>query len=424
MNDDGQGTALLSPLDFTTDEGLHLLASVEQHYGKPIADARRHFDRMFVLRSPFAAKFSFIGAQATVAQWPSGQPYRVNAGGTGLSPDQALVSCIGEGIEHMAQLERPDDVRLSAPLESLAERIDPDIAAWVDRHASGEPRRTLDWVDGAVPLAGRTTVLPADLCLRRQDDRLGLQPRGALSTGCAAGPSFDAAALRALLELVERDAAALWWLGGRPGRPLAADAPAAIEAAGILCHLRDGLGGRSSWLLDISTEFDIPVIASISTNAAGLEVACGIAARLDVREAVRAAILEMMQVELAQTVIAAKRREAGESALSDTDRRHVHRATHLDAEKCTLLHATGIPRHREPQRATASSVRDIVERLAPHGITVCWFDQSRADLGLPVARVLAPSLQTLPSTLITARLTAAIDACGGGARHTGGIELL
>ena len=423
MHADGQDAGLLSLLDFDTAEGRDLVASIERQFGAATAQARRHFDRIFTIRSPFAANFHFVGAQATAARWPDGKPIRVNAGGTGMSRDRAVAACIGEGVEYLAQVERPDDIRLSAPLADLGNRVTSEIARWIEQHNRDGASDMLDWVEGVLPLQGRTTLLPADLCLRRQDGRLGITPRGALSTGCAAGISFEATALHALLELIERDAAALWWLGGRRGRPVAADAPAAVEAARLLPLLRGGAGGRSSWLLDISTAFDIPVIAAISANDAGFEVACGIAARLDASEAAHAAILEMMQVELALTVIAAKRREAGDAALSDSDRRHLHRATQLDAAKCQLLHATGVPQHLDAQRIAAAP-HAVVERLAAHGVTVCWLDLSRANLELPVVRVVAPALQALPSTLVTARLAAAIDTHGGGGQHTHGIDLL
>ncbi|TWS97108.1 YcaO-like family protein [Reyranella sp. CPCC 100927] len=423
MHADGRHAGLLSLLDFDSAAGRDLLASIERQFGTATARARRHFDRIFTLRSPFAANSHFVGAQATVAGWPDGKPVRVNAGGTGMSRDRAVASCIGEGVEYLAQVERPDDIRLSAPLADLGDRVTSEIARWIEQHGSDGAPDTLDWVEGVLPLSGRTALLPADLCLRRQDGRLGITPRGALSTGCAAGTSFEAAALHALLELIERDAAALWWLGGRCGRPVAADAPAALEAARLLPLLRGGADGRSSWLLDISTEFDIPVIAALSANDAGFEVACGIAARLDAGVAAQAATLEMMQVELALTVIAAKRREAGDAALSDSDRRHLRRATQLDASKCQLLHGIGMPRRMDAQRIAAAP-HAVLERLAAQGVAACWLDLSRADIELPVVRAVAPALQALPSTLVTARLAAAIDAHGGGAQHTHGIELL
>ena len=70
-----------------------------------------------------------------------------------------------------------------------------------------------------------------------------------LSSGCAAGPTEDAAALRAMLELIERDAAALWWRGGRRGRAIASDSDTGRAAETLLRQLRPGRQDRHGWLL-------------------------------------------------------------------------------------------------------------------------------------------------------------------------------
>ena len=64
---------------------------------------------------------------------------------------------------------------------------------------------------------GSDVLVPADWCVRRAPRRMGLQPPWILGSGVAAGPDWDWAASRALLELIERDAVALWWLGGHRG---------------------------------------------------------------------------------------------------------------------------------------------------------------------------------------------------------------
>ena len=93
--------------------------------------------------------------------------------------------------------------------------------AWV----SGKPLHTISIHSSG----GHDVLLPADWCLRRATGQQRLRPRTALSVGVAAGPTFDWAASRALLELVERDAASLWWIGGRRGKAVPLDHPAMAE---------------------------------------------------------------------------------------------------------------------------------------------------------------------------------------------------
>jgi ribosomal protein S12 methylthiotransferase accessory factor YcaO len=75
----------------------------------------------------------------------------------------------------------------------------------------------LSWYRATRITDGNEVLLPADLCLRRPTAQQEIRPPFALSTGSAAGTSWDEAALHGLLELIERDAAGLWWRGGRRG---------------------------------------------------------------------------------------------------------------------------------------------------------------------------------------------------------------
>ena len=152
--------------------------------------------------------------------------------------------------------------------------------------------------------------LPAGLCLRQPPGPQGFPPPWPLSIGCAAGPSPEAARLHALLELVERDAAALWWRGGHRGRPVALEDPAAAAAVALLAVLRRGRPGRHSWLLDLTTDLGVPVMAALSTAADGRGFCCGLAARPGRAAAARAAVREMAQGELAHAVVLAKRPNA------------------------------------------------------------------------------------------------------------------
>ncbi|MGL1409590.1 YcaO-like family protein, partial [Vibrio parahaemolyticus] len=76
-----------------------------------------------------------------------------------------------------------------------------------------------------------------------------------MSIGSAAGPSRDAAALHGLLELIERDAASLWWRGGQFGRSIPPRHEASVMAEDLLRRLRrEASVRRRSWLLDITTD--------------------------------------------------------------------------------------------------------------------------------------------------------------------------
>jgi ribosomal protein S12 methylthiotransferase accessory factor len=224
------------------------------------------------------------------------------------------------------------------------------------------------------------------------------------------------------LELVERDAAALWWIGGQRGKPVAADGPAMAEAVRLLGRLRQGTEERATWLLDIATDLDIPAIAAVSVDADGRGLSCGLAARLAPEAAARAAILEMCQMELALPVVEAKRRQRGEGALNAADRRHLARARRIDAD-CPLLHPVGTPRRWPPHSSNTDELGALRAAFARRGIEAALVDLTRPDLAIPVVQAVAPGLQPMPGDRVSARLERIRAATGGGEPATAGIAL-
>jgi ribosomal protein S12 methylthiotransferase accessory factor len=286
--------------------------------------------------------------------------------------------------------------------------------------------RSIAWIKARRLPDGAETWFPLDLCCRRPAGQQNFAPPLKLSTGCAAGETFEAAALRAALELVERDAAALWWRGGCRGHPIAPDSDAGQAAAALLAAARQGKGDRQTWLLDITTDIEIPAVAALSAREDGYGFAFGFAARLAIADAARAALFELFQVELGQHVVAAKRHESGEGALNENDRRQWRRASLFNTRGCALLEPDGAPNPASPgvPDEPTAGLRHIVERLHAHDIRAYALDLTRPDLGVPVVRVLAPGLQLEPCQIAGARLAAAIRATGGGGVHTGGLPLL
>jgi ribosomal protein S12 methylthiotransferase accessory factor len=235
----------------------------------------------------------------------------------------------------------------------------------------------------------------------------------------AAGPDHGFARERAVLELIERDAVALWWRGGRRGRPIAWDAPAADAAAGLLATLREDQQRRATWLLELTTEIGVPVVAAISVDAArGDQFAVGLSARRTQAAAIEGAVLELCQTELAIQLVAGKAAALGAEGLTDADRVTLRRAAAIDAD-CPLLHPLGAP-----ALAWARPDSDLPAHLAAHGIVTAFVDLTREDTAVPVVRALAPALQSYPGGRVNVRLGAVIEATGGGDALTGGVTLM
>jgi ribosomal protein S12 methylthiotransferase accessory factor len=229
-----------------------------------------------------------------------------------------------------------------------------------------------------------------------------------------------------MLELIERDAASLWWRGGSRGGLIAPQHEAHIMAEALLLRLRQNATGRRNWLLDITTDIGVPCVAAVSCSANGFGFAFGLAARPTLMAAARSAILEMCQLELALAVVEAKRCERGEAALNARDRGHLRRATMIDADRCLLLQPAPEPKQQLAIEATdpAAVLQLIANRLGQFGIETFGLNLTRPQLAVPVARVIAPGLQPEPSEIITPRLADMIAQTGGGMKYTGGVALI
>ncbi len=391
--------------------------------------AAAKFNRLFQLRSATAPGLFFFGGEVDPARigWTGTGHSTGSVSGTGLSAQQAFESCAGEGIEFLSQFDTADDELTTGSIGGcLLDDASRDFLSALARHCDVSPAQDLAFVAAQRLSDARPVHLPADMCLRRSADVRDFVPPFNLSTGCGAGRSFDEAVLHGLLELIERDAVSLWWRGGRRGRAIAPDSAAGGEAADLLARLRREQIGRTSWLLDITTDIGVPCAVAMSCAPSGRGLACGHAARGTMAAAVRSAIFEMCQMELGHAVAEAKRQEGGDRALNDGDLIHIRRATLIDAYACALLHPGGAAcaptdcAAEEP----AGTLRMLLDRLRCLNIETYVVDLTRPIFGVPVARVVAPRLQLDPSTIITKRLASIVAETGGGHAYSGGVALL
>jgi ribosomal protein S12 methylthiotransferase accessory factor len=412
-----------SALDLHSETGEELLAKATASASRQLAAVAPRLSRIFSIGSPFAPAFRCIGGEVKVDRIALAAPELeyFSVTGNGETLNSALISCLGEAAEHLSQFERPGDI---APEPRAGRHLAHLADGWI-RHAvsSVEAGKSPEWVEARDASNDRCVLLPADLCFRRHSEDRVIQPIGALSSGVAAGPTFEAAAVRAVLELCERDAAALWWLGGRRPKCFSAGHPVHEAANALLERLRQGVSSRQNLLLNITTDTGVPAVAAVSVDHNGRNMACGVAARGDWPSATSAAILEMCQMEMAATVAEMKRAEGGEGKLNETDRRHLRRAA-FDTTSCALLHP-----HEElaPEAYTSlarNELHEVVNVLTGRNIRLFLIELTRKDLDIPVVRAVSPDLQPFSRTATTTRFINVWNDTGGGDRATAGTPLL
>ncbi|MGL4323396.1 MAG: YcaO-like family protein [Beijerinckiaceae bacterium] len=365
--------------------------------------------RIFVLHNPWAPGLALVGGLLDFTDDCLAEYGRAgfSVTGNGLTPANALVSCLGEAAEAYSQFQHVDD-----HIFSMHEW--PAMTGWLQDLQPAESNQI--WCMKGKDLNNNTDIiLPADIIVRRPLHVRKIKLNAVLSSGTAAGQSYEDAIKHAVLETIERDAAALWWHGAKHARTLKENCAAAQSALAVLNRLRQGNTERETRILDITTDLDVPVIAACSFDRSGFGLSVGIAAGLNYADAARAALLEMGQMELSIRIAHMKASESGENSLNDADRKHLARNT-IQAKDCGLLKPI------DSLQSDNTHISDILEHLDRKAITCAVFNLTRADIQVPAARVISPELQPFSDEIMTPRLKEAVHKYGGGHRHHGGIS--
>ena len=156
--------------------------------------------------------------------------------GKGLTISSAVLSAVGEALErYAASLPDPDRIVWARPGDLEGERLDPRaFTPYADAQyarsdfpfARFDPDVPHPWVLGKWLRTGAPVWIPAVLAFLSLPE-LSLRPEHVIfqgsSSGLAAATDPEEAALRATLELVERDAFLTAWLTACPGQRIELD---------------------------------------------------------------------------------------------------------------------------------------------------------------------------------------------------------
>lgn len=345
-----------------------------------------------------------------------GEATAVLAVGRGPDAATALLGCVAEGIERAAIVYDPAGViarsaRRAAAIEAGSDVIRPsDLQLYSEtQRASGRaPRRLrddepIDWLPAVSLRDGRVRWVPLACGVIGYPYPADSPWAPADSTGCAAGVSAADAVTRALLECVERDAAAIWWWNRLPRPAVRLDAidsamdDAMADAIGdaFIDRVEAALAerGRGLVALDLTTDLRIPVIAAISwRHADRRRVVVGLGAGLTRASALRRAVGELMQravTELTSAPVTSLPDDAYERWLSE-----------VCLDEHPQLQPMGVAGADDAPGSLAEAVRRLVAAgHEPHAI-----DLAPDALRPPVVRVVVPGLCSLRRQLGARRL--------------------
>lgn len=345
--------------------------------------------------------------------------------GKGVSEMQARASGLCEGLERYSGVFRGDEPRRTATMHELnGAAIDPrDCLLFSERqyrerearNAEGcrfsfiptpfDPEASIEW--SPVWSLTRQEVRYVPTAFAYYDYPLPHDQVFCLacSNGNAAGNTIEEAIVQGFLELVERDSVALWWYNRvrRPGVDLNSFADP------YLARLQEFLNrhGREFWVIDLTSDLAVPVFASITRSLRGTQeqIVFGFGAHLDAKIALLRAVTEMNQMLTSPLL---KGEDAGEGPDVDPETAHWFK-TATTANQPYLLPAEG------PTRSNASyaqqgnddlcaDIRTCQARVERIGLEMLVQEQTRPEIGLPVAKVIVPGLRHFWSRFAPGRL--------------------
>ena len=279
------------------------------------------------------------------------------------------------------QLENADDINAKGhPYNIVPPRLDPEAE--------------IDWSPVWSLTQERHRYLPTSMLYSMPAEQRGSADFIADSNGCAAGNTLEEAILQGFLELVERDAFAIWWYNRlpMPGVDLESFGDEYLATAPDYYRRR----GHDMWVLDVTSDLSIPAFVAVSRRTGGdtEDIIYGAGAHTDPRIAALRAVCE-----LNQCLTWLPRPGGGSGPAIDDPLALWWWKTATLADHPYLAPAAGAPlrsRADYPVLDTADA-RNEVERcralIEAKGMEFLVLDQTRPDIGMPVVRVIVPGLR-------------------------------
>jgi bacteriocin biosynthesis cyclodehydratase domain-containing protein len=355
------------------------------------------------LNTNFFANHNFSGPALTVDSLRQG--LEGGSFGKGSTAEQAEASALMEAIERYSGIFQSDEIRVSKRFTDFeaGEAINPESVLLFSeaqyRAPEAEPDEShpvpsrfdpsarMQWSPVWSLRDQRFRYLPASLMYFFYGGEDGIY--NADSNGCAAGNTLQEAIVQGFLELVERDAYAIWWYNRSQREEL--DLNRFDDS--YVQDLRTQLGdqGRKLWVLDITSDLGIPTYVAIVhwTQNGHENIEFGSGAHFDSRIALLRTLTELNQF----LSIGLMNGGTGEKPSLDN-------VTPLELKSYPFLVPNGRPAAPivtgskfGPLDNTRKQVDACVEVARQAGLDFLVLDQTRPDVETSVVRVIVPGLR-------------------------------
>lgn len=334
------------------------------------------------------------------------------SGGKGMNETQAKASALCEALERYSAIYRGNEPRRRGRMADFGSAaIHPNDCAlysekqfatrW-ENHSCAiydsvprpfEKDEVTDWTPVWSLTHNEARYVPTAFCYfdTPQD---GEEFMHSCSNGNSAGNTLEEAIVQGFFELVERDAVGIWWYNRVQVPELDLDSFNEPYIARLRHKLQQH--NRDLWALDLTNDFGIPVVAALSkrTDQGREHIMFGFGSHLDPKIAMLRAVTELNQmlVPLLNMPPDGPFGDLNDEATIDW----VVNAT-IREQNYLVPSETPARKADHYKRPDTSDLRDdiqicsdIVQQL---GMEMLVLDQTRSEIGCPVAKVIVPGMR-------------------------------
>lgn len=351
------------------------------------------------MNTNFFAQHNFSAPAMSVDQLRSG----LSGGsfGKGSTSEQAEASALMEAIERYSGIFQGDEIRMTRRFTDFASgdailANDVQLFSEAQLQARHEPApEDSHPIPDPIDPAAKIEWSPA---WSLRDKRFRYLPTGLMyffyrdfhtdSNGCAAGNTLQEAIVQGFLELVERDAYAVWWYNRSQRSEVDLSEFDDSYIRDIKTQFTDA--GRRLWVLDVTNDLGVPTYVAvmhwIKDGEENIEFGSG--AHFDRRIALLRSLTELSQF------LSIGLMDGGSGDKSSLDRVTPLRLENypflIPASRPTVAPELGM---HVPLDSAGGQVEACVEIARRAGYDFLVLDQTRPDVEVPVARVIVPGLR-------------------------------
>ena len=341
------------------------------------------------LNANYYATHNFSAPARTIDELRAG--LSTGSFGKGSTAEQGEASALMEAIERFSGVFQGDEIRTRKRFADFTagEAVPPNDVllfseAQIGQHAGlFDPSTKTEWTPVWSLRDKRFRCLPTAILYFGYR---GPSPHPADSNGCAAGNTFEEAVVQGFLELVERDAYAIWWYNmlRRPEADLCGFSDPYIRDLQTLMAER----GRRVWVLDVTTDLGIPAFVAIAhwLQDGRESIEFGSGAHFDPRMGVLRALTELNQF----LSIGLVRGGAGANVRLGGDGFRLEDHPYLIPDRTRAQDRFDSGFAKLDAREQVGACACLAEQA---GLDFLVLDQTRPDIEVPVARVIVPGLR-------------------------------